>query len=191
MNENLWNSTEEGLGYFLMGAASIFIHAYAIFLCHAISDFQDEKPLYEKSPFDPFITALMNFQSYNIFCSGLIQFIGLFSPPIEANDWVYFVTYFGIMFRHFNAASYLVTLYAKYVFIFQPDRLENVPALALKKRCIVGKVLLTFLAVLLSIAFPAEELPFHFEALTKKNCYRYVSKIFQVPIRVKLWNTSL
>ena len=172
MNETLWNSTEEGLGYFLMGAISIFVHAYAMFLCNAISDFQGEKPAHEKSPFDPFITALMNFQFYNIFCSGLIQFIGLFSPTIEANNWVYFATYFGILFRHFHAASYLITLYAKFVFIFQPDRLENVPASTLKKRCIVGKVLLTFFAVLISIEFPAEELPFHFEVLTKKDCYR-------------------
>ena len=64
MNETLWNSTEEAFGYFLMGAMSILIHAYAMFLCKcsAISDYQDEKPKHEKSSFDEFITELMNFQ---------------------------------------------------------------------------------------------------------------------------------
>ena len=171
MNGTLWNSTEEAFGYFLIGAVSILIHAYAMFLSSAISDYQDEKPKHEKSPFDEFIVELMNFQFFALFYSGLIQFIGLFSPPIEANNLVYFVTAFSILLRHFMAASYLTTLYAKYVFIFQPDRLENVPASVLKKKCIVGKFLLTLFAVLISIEFPTVELPFHFEVLTKKGCY--------------------
>ena len=171
MNEAVWNSTEEAFGYFLMGALSIFIHSYAMLLSSAISDYQDEKPKHEKSQFDKFITELMNCQFFVLFYSGLIQFIGLFSPPIEANNLVYFVTVFGILLRHFLAASYLATLYAKYVFIFQPDRLKNVPASVLKKRRIVGKFLLTLFAVLISIGFPTEELPFHFEVLTKKGYY--------------------
>ena len=158
MNGTLWNSTEEAFGYFLMGALSLLIHAYAMFLSSAISDYQDEKPRQEKSPFDDFIKELMNSQFFVLFYSGLIQFIGLFSPPIEANNVVYFVTVFGILLRHFLAASYLTTLYAKYVFIFQPDRLENVPASNLKKRRIIGKFLLTLFAVLISIEFPTEEL---------------------------------
>ena len=171
MNETLWNSKEETFGYFLMGAVSIFIHSYAMFLCSAISDYQDEKPKHEKSPFDEFVAELMDFQFFALFYSGLIQFIGLFSPPVEANNLVYFVTVFGILLRHFVAASYLTTLYAKYVFIFQPDRLENVSASVLKKRRIVGKFLLTLFAVLISIEFPTEELPLQFEVLTKKGCY--------------------
>ena len=171
MNETLWNSTEVAFGYFLMGAVSILIHAYAMFLSNAISDYQDEKPKQEKSSYDEFITELMNSQFLAIIYWGLIQFIGLFSPPIEANNLVYFVTVFGILLRHFLAASYLATLYAKYVFIFQPDRLKNVPASVLKKRRIVGKFLLTLFAVLISIEFPTEDLPFHFEVLTKKGCY--------------------
>ena len=171
MNETLWNSTEVAFGYFLMGAVSILIHAYAMFLSNAISDYQDEKPKQEKSSYDQFITELMNSQFLAFIYWGLIQFIGLFSPPIEANNLVYFVTVFGILLRHFLAASYLATLYAKYVFIFQPDRLKNVPASVLKKRRIVGKFLLTLFAVLISIEFPTEDLPFHFEVLTKKGCY--------------------
>ena len=64
MNETLWNSTEEAFGYFLMGAVSILIHAYAMFLSSAISDYQDEKPKQEKSPYDEFIKELMNLQFF-------------------------------------------------------------------------------------------------------------------------------
>ena len=53
MNTTLyWNSTEEVIGYLLLAAISMSLHGYALFLCSAISDYQDEKPFQEKSPFD-------------------------------------------------------------------------------------------------------------------------------------------
>ena len=55
MNKTLWNTNEEAGAYFLLGAACITIHVYAMFLCNAIFDFQDEKPKEEKSLFDVII----------------------------------------------------------------------------------------------------------------------------------------
>ena len=40
MNSTLWNTYEEALGHFILGGASLFVHAYAIFICYAISDYQ-------------------------------------------------------------------------------------------------------------------------------------------------------
>ena len=70
MSEILWNSTEKAFGYFLMGAVSILIHAYAMFLSSAISDYQDEKPKHEKSLFDEFIAELMNLSNGLFSCFG-------------------------------------------------------------------------------------------------------------------------
>jgi hypothetical protein len=47
-NETLWNSPEEAIGSFLLGGITFFIYAYGIFLSHAVSDYQDEKPPTEK-----------------------------------------------------------------------------------------------------------------------------------------------
>ena len=40
MNSTLWNTNEEALGHFILGGTSLFVHAYAIFICYAISDYQ-------------------------------------------------------------------------------------------------------------------------------------------------------
>ena len=43
------NSTEESIGYLFLGGISLSLHGYALFLCSAIFDYQDEKPDQEKS----------------------------------------------------------------------------------------------------------------------------------------------
>ena len=40
MNSTLWKTNEEALGHFILGGTSLFVHAYAIFICYAISDYQ-------------------------------------------------------------------------------------------------------------------------------------------------------
>ena len=52
MNGTFCNSAEEALGHLLLGGTVIGIYSYAIFLCYAIYDYQDEKPAVEKTPID-------------------------------------------------------------------------------------------------------------------------------------------
>ena len=54
MNTTLWNnhSTPEAIVHAMFGLGSMILHFYAIFLCCAIIDYQDEKPQNEKSSFD-------------------------------------------------------------------------------------------------------------------------------------------
>ena len=42
------NITEESIGYLFLGGISLSLHGYALFLCAAIFDYQDEKPNKEK-----------------------------------------------------------------------------------------------------------------------------------------------
>ena len=172
MAMHLGNSNAEVVfGHFFLAATSIFIHGYALFLCNAIFDFQNEKPNHDKSPFDNLIQDMMNFQFFMILSNLILHIIGLFTPPVFASSLLYLIVHLFIFFRHFNAASYLVTLYAKYVFIFQPDKFENIPTSILRKKVFAWKILLTIIATLISIVAPIEEVPFHFRILTKENSY--------------------
>ena len=102
MNGTLWNSTEEAFGYFLMGAVSILIHAYAMFLSSAISDYQDEKPKQEKSPYDEFIKELMNLQFFalGVWSNSLVYSHLRLRPIIWCTLLRFLAFYFVITLQH-------------------------------------------------------------------------------------------
>ena len=74
MNVTIWNTAEETVSSFFLGGATVFVHCYAIFLCSAIYDYQDEKPCEEKGPDDIQLKDLMTAQSYFLYYTG--SFIG-------------------------------------------------------------------------------------------------------------------
>ena len=103
-------------------------------------------------------------------CSDQLTLQPIFSiatPPIEGFIWVYWVTYFGQLSLHFFCCSYFLTLYIKYVFIFQPDAIEGLSIYKLRWKTFFWKILLTFLGMYLSIYFPLQEEPTFFKLLTK------------------------
>ena len=71
------NSTEELIGYLFLGGISLSLHGYALFLCAAIFDYQDEKPDQEKSSFDFLIKDLMNSQFWSLYGWVLIHIIAI------------------------------------------------------------------------------------------------------------------
>ena len=78
MNETLqWNTTEEAFGYLFLGGISISLHIYALFLCSAIFDYQDEKPIIDKSPFDALVQDLMRSQFWTLYGLGKAIYIRL------------------------------------------------------------------------------------------------------------------
>ena len=81
-----WNSTEESIGYLFLGGISLSLHGYALFLCAAIFNYQDEKPSHEKSPFDVLIKDLMNSQFWTLYGLGLIQIIAIGSIGCEFRE---------------------------------------------------------------------------------------------------------
>ena len=78
MNETIWNTTSEVYIHFLLGGITVFVYSYAIFLCYAIYDYQDEKPNDEKCPLDHLIKDWMNSQFCYLFFVGLVQFTILY-----------------------------------------------------------------------------------------------------------------
>ena len=170
MNETIWNTTSEAFVHFFLGGITIFIYTYAIFLCYAIYDYQDEKPDNEKCPLDHQLKHWMNSQFYYLFYLGLVQFISLFSPPILLNI-SYFICYIGVFLLHFQVSTIFVYMYLQYVYTFQPQDFVNVQNSTLRKKCLIWKFLLTLIILLLSILFPLEEQPIPFQLLSKGEMY--------------------
>ena len=167
MNRTLWSSTEEAIGHFFLGGILVGLYSYAIFLCYAVYDYQDEKPPAEKSPLDILMKDLMNAQFYLLYYIGLIQFISLFSPPITSSDIMYWISHSCIFISNFHAVSYLSLLYIQHVYVFQPDDFKSVQVSSMKCKSLLWKIVLTIIAILLSISVPIETPPILFQLLTK------------------------
>ena len=171
MNVTLWNTTEEAVSSFFLGGATVFVHFYAIFLCSAIYDYQDEKPNEEKGPDDIHLKDLMTAQSYYLYFSGFFIFISLFTPPVTFVI-VYPISYLSVFLVHFHSVSFLAYLCNIYIYIFHYDNVINIPVSTMRMRSIVGKIVLTIGALSLSIAVPVQDQPITFAMLTKGEEYQ-------------------
>ena len=168
-----WNETKEALALdWIFGVSSLLLHGYAISLFSAILDYQYEKPHSEKSSFDVLIKDHLRTWLYILYFSMVVQFISVFPPPYVTglHNLFYGITYFGGLLGNFNNVSLLVTLYAKYVFVFQPDNVENIQDSTLRWKCMAWKIFLTIIAILLNIAVPFSD-PLIFKLLTKGQKY--------------------
>ena len=166
MNETIWNTTSEVFTHFFLGGITIFVYSYAIFLCYAIYDYQDEKPNDEKCPLDHLIKDWMNSQFFYLYYVGLVQFISLFTPSVNLSI-VYIISYIGVFLLHWHVVSIFVYMYLQYIFTFQPQDTGNVLISTMRKKCFLWKLLLVFVSLLLSIIFPLEEQPIPFQLLSK------------------------
>ena len=170
MNSTLWNSTGEVVGHFALGGVTFFLYSYAVFLCYAIYDYQDEKPDDEKSPINVHLKDLMNSNFYFLYYFGLVQFISLFTPPITSNI-VYFISHVSVFLSNFSIASFFVYLYIRSIFIFYPERVQDLRVSTLRITCFALKIFITIISILISMAFPLENQPTVFQLLAKGRPY--------------------
>ena len=87
MNGTIWDAVDEiqVFTYFALGATSLSIHCYLMFLNSAISDYQSEKPVEEKSPLDVLLKKTMDMEFYIFFAYGVLHIISLFTPELSQN----------------------------------------------------------------------------------------------------------
>ena len=170
MNVNIFNSTEELVGQLFLGGTAFSVCAYAIFLCHAIYDYQEEKPSEEKSPIDFLVKDLMHSEFWLLYHVCLVQIISLFSPAITSNV-AYLISYMQVFLLNFYQTSFLVLLYIQHVYIFYHDEFVNVDASIIRQKSIMWKFILTLFSLFLSCLFPSLEVPMAYQILTKGAIY--------------------
>ena len=170
MDETIWNTTSEIYLHFFLGGITILFYTYAIFICFAIYDYQDEKPHDEKWILDHQIKDWMTSQFCYLFFVGLVQLISLFAPAAPLNI-SYFICYIGIFLLHFHVSTIFVYLYLQYIYTFQPQDFVNVQNSTLRKKCLIWRFLLTLIILLLSILCPLEKQQIPFQLLSKGQKY--------------------
>ena len=166
MNETFLNSMEEIVGHLFLGGAIFLVCAYAIFLCYAIYDYQDEKPAEEKSPIDLLVKDLTHSAFWFIIHICLIEIISLFTPPI-VSDVAYFASYMSVVLTDFHLISLLILLYIQRIYIFYFDLVANVDVSVMRQKSIMWKFILTFFSLFLDFLVPSPDTPMAFQMLAK------------------------
>ena len=166
MNVTYLNSTEEVLGCLFLCGTTIFVCAYALFLCYAIYDYQDEKPIEEKSPIDLLVKDLMHSEFWLLYHNCLIEIVSLFTPPITSNI-VYLISYINVFLIDFHQISLLIVIYIQHLYIFYPDECVNVDVSIMRQKSIVWKFILTLLSIFLTFLVPSPHVPRAYQMLAK------------------------
>ena len=170
MNSTLWNSSEEALGHFFLGGLIFLTFLYAIYLSYAVHDYQNEKPINDKSPIDIQFKDLNCTTICLLYVIGFIQFISVFLPPVMS-EIVYLISYLSTSLANFYLVSWLVYLYIINLYIFYPDTIENIPLSTIRLKSFLWKILLTIISMVVNIMCPLEGQPVAFQFLTKGKPY--------------------
>ena len=166
MNVTFLNSTEEVVGRLILGGTTFGVCAYAIFLCNAIYDYQEEKPNEEKSPVDLLVKDLKHSEFWFLYQVCLIEIISLFTPPITS-DVTYLVSHISVFLLNFQQISLLILLNIQHAYIFHPDECAKVDVSIMRQMSIIWKFTLTVLSISLSCLVPSPEVPLAYQMLTK------------------------
>ena len=158
MNETLWNSAEEAVGQFALAGVVIFLHGYAIFLCFAIYEYEDEKPNSEKGPIDVHIQDFNKSSFLFLYYRCLVQFVAIFTPPVNS-DIAYSFSHVGYVLINFQLVSFFVLLDTQNLYFFYPDEVEPIKVSTMRWLSFLYKILFTTFSIALSIAAPTDHVP--------------------------------
>ena len=161
---------EEVVGHLFLGGTIFSVCAYAIFLCYAVYDYQDEKPAEEKSPIDLLVKDFMHSEFWLIIHICLIEIISLFTPPITSNAG-YLVSCVSVFLIDFHLISLLILLYIQRIYVFYFDLCANVDVSVMRQKSIVWKFILTFVSLSLDFLVPSPDTPLAFQVLAKGATY--------------------
>ena len=161
---------EEVVGHLFLAGTIFFVCAYAIFLCFAIYDYQDEKPNEEKSPIDLLLKDYMHSEFWLLYLNCLVGIISLFTPSIPPNV-AYLASYMSVFCVNFHQISLFILLYIQHLYVFYPDECVNVDVSILRKKSIIWKFILTLVSLFLSFLVPSPDIPWTYLMLAKQANY--------------------
>ena len=133
---------------------------------YAIYDYQDEKPIEEKSPFDLLIKDLLHSEFWLVYHICLYEIISLFTPTITSNV-VYLISYISVFLINFHQISLLITIYIQHLYIFYPDECVNVVVSVMRQKIVIWKFILTLFSLFLSFLVPSIDVPWAYQMLAK------------------------
>ena len=166
MNVTFLNSTKDVFGCLFFCGTTVFVSAYAMFLCYAIYDYQHEKPACEKSPIDMLMKDFLHIEFWTVYHISLIDIISLFTPPITSNV-VYLISYIHVFFINFHQISLLILFYIQHLYVFYPDECLNVDVSVMRQKSIVWKFILTLCSIFLSFLVPSSHVPQAYQMMAK------------------------
>ena len=135
-------------------------------MCNAIYDYQEEKPIEEKSPVDLLVKDLMHSEFWFLYQVCLIEIISLFTPPITS-DVAYLVSHISVFLLNFQQISLLILLYIQHAYVFHHEECANVDVSIMRPMSIIWKFTLTLFSISLSCLVPSPEVPLAYQMLTK------------------------
>ena len=165
MNVTISNSTQEVVGQLFLCGKTFSVCAYAIFLCYAIFDYQEEMPNEEKSPIDFLVKDLMHSEFWLLYYICLIVVTSLFIPPITSN-FAYLIWHVYVFMLNFLQISLLILLYLQHLYVFHPDEFVNADFSIVRQKTTVWKLILTLFCLFLNYLVPGE-VPMSFQVLAK------------------------
>ena len=166
----VWKKCPVSIGHLFGGGTIFSVCAYAIFLNFAVYDYQDEKPVNEKSPIDGLVKDFMRSGFWLIIHICLIEIISLFTPPITS-DSAYLASYISVFLIDFHLMSLLILLYIQHIYIFYFDLVANVDISIMRQKSIIWKFILTFLSLFIDVLVPSLDNPLAFQMLAKGASY--------------------
>ena len=147
----------------IIGVISLSLGAWLI-------RYQDEKPRDEKSDFDIlFCDAVKVGMLINIH-HCVVVVIYVFCPPFDPSMSVYFA-YSGYFIGVYFMSCVNVAAYIKYVFVFQPDDVENLNVLRFRRKTFASESIVFFLTVMLDTLIPTPKILSVFETLSPNHNY--------------------
>ena len=113
-------STEDFIWSFLVGIIFLILYGYAINLCSAIWDYQNDKPEDEKEEMDVLVKDLMIVQYWALYFHGYIQFIASITPPFHPISAT-LISWISYIMSTFLIASYAISAYYDFCYTFHAD----------------------------------------------------------------------
>ena len=131
----------------ILAATSLSLGAWLI-------KYQDDKPLEEKSDFDILfsdcVKSAMLLNLHHCLVATISLFDPLSLPPLVST----YVSYIGYFIGIYYMSSMNVTIYVYYIFVFQPDHVENLNVSRFKRNSLLAKIIIFLLTVSIDTAFP-------------------------------------
>ena len=147
----------------IVAATSLSLGAWLI-------KYQDDKPPEEKSDFDTLFSDTVKTAMLLNIHHCLVAMIAIFDPSLNPLLSTY-VAYIGYFIGIYYMSCMNVAIYVYYVFVFQPNQVENLNVVTFRRKSLVAKIVIFVLTVAVDTVFPTPKILSTYIALSPDTEY--------------------